>query len=212
MIVMPMSMHGGSAGASGAAGSGSGNNGANSGSNGGGAGGNGGASGMSAGNSGSGDWQQPPAVLILERSLNRMRGGEVSLSAFAHLFSGLVIYLQRGVKGIKDLEAKLSSVGYQVGLRMHELLAIRDNKTLKRENRLINLLIQINQKAWKFMFGKAADSLLKSSDNEDEYMINDDDLMVNKFISVPREISQFNAGAFVAGIVEAMLDASGFVT
>jgi hypothetical protein len=43
-------------------------------------------------------------------------------------------------------------------------------------------------------------------------MISDNDLIVNKYVSIPKEMSQLNAGAFVAGIVEAILDCSGFVS
>lgn len=83
-------------------------------------------------------------------------------------------------------------------------------KPSKRENRLLNLLIFINSKLWRMVFGKTADSLEKSSDHDDEYMISDNELIVNKYISVPKE-SQLNTGAFVAGVVEAVLDCSGFV-
>jgi hypothetical protein len=39
-------------------------------------------------------------------------------------------------------------------------------------------------------------------------MITDNDPVISKYISTPRELSSLNAGAFVAGIVEAILDAS----
>ena len=59
--------------------------------------------------------------------------------------------------------------------------------------------------------GKAADSLEQSTENSDEYMITDNDPLTTKFISVPKEISQFNCGSFVAGIIEAFLENAGFV-
>jgi hypothetical protein len=43
-------------------------------------------------------------------------------------------------------------------------------------------------------------------------MITDNDPVINKFISTPRELSSLNTGAFVAGIVEAILDGSNFVS
>jgi len=43
-------------------------------------------------------------------------------------------------------------------------------------------------------------------------MITDNEPVVNAYISVPREMSQLNCAAFVAGIVEGVCDASGFGT
>ncbi|TPX39553.1 hypothetical protein SeMB42_g06333 [Synchytrium endobioticum] len=60
------------------------------------------------------------------------------------------------------------------------------------------------------MFAKQADTLEKSTEQEDEYMISDNEPPVSKFISIPKEMSQLNASAFVAGIVEAILDGCGF--
>jgi len=37
-------------------------------------------------------------------------------------------------------------------------------------------------------------------------MLIDNDPMVNSYISVPKEMSQLNCAAFVAGIIEAVLD------
>lgn len=42
-------------------------------------------------------------------------------------------------------------------------------------------------------------------------MITDHEPIVNKFISVPKDFSQLNCAAFLAGIVEAILDGSQFV-
>ncbi|KAI9143791.1 NO signaling/Golgi transport ligand-binding domain-containing protein [Paraphysoderma sedebokerense] len=146
---------------------------------------------------------------ILERHLNKTKSAEVSLGAFAFLFSEIVQYSQKRVNGIQDLERKLSELGYRVGIRVLELLIWRE-KNSKRETKILNVLYFINTLVWKALFGKAADSLEKSAQNEDEYMISDNELLVNKFISVPKELSQFNAGAFVAGIVEAILDGCQF--
>jgi len=41
-------------------------------------------------------------------------------------------------------------------------------------------------------------------------MISDNDLLVNKFISVPRDMGNLNCGAFVAGVVEGVLKSAGF--
>ncbi|RUS15561.1 NO signaling/Golgi transport ligand-binding domain-containing protein [Endogone sp. FLAS-F59071] len=41
-------------------------------------------------------------------------------------------------------------------------------------------------------------------------MISDNDPLVSRYISVPKELSQLNCNAFVAGIVEAVLDGCQF--
>ena len=45
---------------------------------------------------------------------------------------------------------------------------------------------------------------------DDEYMISDYDLFVNKYISVPKDMGALNCAAFVAGIVKGVLDGAGF--
>ncbi|KAG0309181.1 TRAPP subunit trs31 [Dissophora globulifera] len=146
---------------------------------------------------------------ILERHLNKTRGNEVSVNAFAFLFSEMLQYTQKRVHGIQDLERKLNELGYRVGIRALDLLVWRD-KNSKRETRVLGMLYFIHTTVWKTMFGKQADSLEKSTENEDEYMISDNDPIVSKFISVPKDVSQLNCGAFMAGIVEAIMDGCQF--
>lgn len=52
--------------------------------------------------------------------------------------------------------------------------------------------------------------LLAEPQAEDEYMISDVDLIVNKYVSVPRDMGSLNCAAFVAGIVKGALDNAGF--
>ncbi|KAK9321272.1 NO signaling/Golgi transport ligand-binding domain-containing protein [Lipomyces orientalis] len=151
----------------------------------------------------------PRKVTIYDRNLNR-RAPELSLASFAFLFSELVQYSQKNVKGIQEMETKLSDYGYHVGQRVLELTVIREIKNAKRETRVLGLLQFINTGIWKSVFGKPADALEKSKDQEDEYMIIDNDPIVNKYISVPKEMSQLNCAAFQAGIVEAVMDGCQF--
>jgi len=68
----------------------------------------------------------PTVPSILDRPLGRGRdGGRVSLSAFAYMYSELVQYHQGRVASISDLERRLESAGYGVGLRVLEMLAYR---------------------------------------------------------------------------------------
>ena len=63
--------------------------------------------------------------------------------------------------------ARLNELGYRVGIRALDLLVWRD-KNSKRETRVLGMLYFIHTAVWKTMFGKQADSLEKSTENEDE--------------------------------------------
>jgi hypothetical protein len=77
---------------------------------------------------------------------------------------------------------------------------------------VIALLHVIKISVWTHLFGRQADRLERSSNAEtpDEYMIVDNEPLVNAFISVPREMSQLSCAAFVAGVVEGVCDGAGF--
>ncbi|KAH0444753.1 hypothetical protein IEQ34_025534 [Dendrobium chrysotoxum] len=123
---------------------------------------------------------------ILERSRDRTKNNEVSSSALAFLFAEIVGYTQNRVSGISDLERKLSLMGYRVGQRVLPLLSHRIefptppslssgsstyNRTPKREIRLLPVLLWLHTQLWKALFGRAADSLERSTEKSDEYMI-----------------------------------------
>ena len=102
----------------------------------------------------------------------------------------MVQYYQGRVMNISDLERRLEETGYDVGVRVLELLSYRE-KQGKRENRLIGILQVckplcckqsdgncsvhsqqfVSTNVWKALFGKVADSLEKSTDNDDECAI-----------------------------------------
>jgi len=100
--------------------------------------------------------------------------------------------------------------GYSVGVRLLEVITFRE-KNNKRETKLVGILQFISYTVWKVLFGKQADSLEKSNEQDDEYMINENQpLSVTKFISTPKDYSGLNCSYFVAGIVEGILDAAEF--
>lgn len=105
---------------------------------------------------------------------------------------------------------RLNVQGYAIGQRLLELLLYREGRSAKRETRVLGILQFIAQTLYRHLFGKPADGLEKSRDNEDEYMLIDNEPAVSSYISVPREMSQLNCAAFVAGIIEAVLDGSLF--
>ncbi|KVH99665.1 NO signaling/Golgi transport ligand-binding domain-containing protein [Cynara cardunculus var. scolymus] len=112
---------------------------------------------------------------VLDKPLSKGRQ-EVSLSAFAYLFSELVQYNQTQVDNIGDLERRLEDAGYAVGARVLELLCHRE-KGNRRETRLLGILSFIHSTVWKVLFGKVADSLEKGTEHEDEYMISEKELL-----------------------------------
>lgn len=143
---------------------------------------------------------------LLSKPLPRGRQ-EVSLSAFAYLLSELVQHSQARVRDVAALERRLEDAGAQVGARMLEVVVARD-KQGRRETRVAGVLQLVSQALWKALLGKPADSLEILED--DEYIVCDNNLLVNRFVSVPKDLGQLNCGAFVAGIVRGALEDAGF--
>lgn len=125
----------------------------------------------------------------------------------------------------------MNTLGYRAGTRQLELMAWRaegTSKTPKREIKLLSALIYIQTQVWKAVFGKPADGIEKSVDKPDECretcfcsnvyadhsldMIVDNDPLIERHISVPRDMSQLSCSSFTAGIVEAVLDGMGLVS
>ncbi|RJE24703.1 Transport protein particle [Aspergillus sclerotialis] len=164
---------------------------------------------------------------IYDRHLNRSRTAELSRASFAFLFSEMVTYAQRRVTGIQDLEKRLNEQGYPLGLRLLDLLFYRtmssstssslsssstSSSPPNRPLRILPLLHLIHGPLWRLLFQRSADALEHSVSPEtpNEYMITDNDPLVNTYISVPREMSMLNCAAFVAGIIEGVCDGCGF--
>ncbi|KAJ2721007.1 protein particle complex subunit [Coemansia sp. Benny D115] len=145
------------------------------------------------------------SAALLEQNVLRPRRDKVSLSAFAFIFGEMIRYSQNRVLGIQDLEAKLNELGKRVGVRAFELTMWRE-KNVRRESRVLQTLVFINTVIWRVLFDKQADSLERSTENQDEYMITDNEPAILKYISVPKEMSSFSPGAFISGIVEAIAE------
>ncbi|KAI9149548.1 Transport protein particle subunit trs31 [Paramyrothecium foliicola] len=150
---------------------------------------------------------------IYHRPLNRTKTAELSQASFAYLFGEMVTYAQRRVKGIQELEQRLNVQGHPIGLKLLDLLLFREPaRTQVRPQTIITLLHFIKQNVWQHLFGRQADRLEKSANPEtpEEYMIIDNEPLVNQYISVPREMSQLNCAAFVAGVIEGVCDGANF--
>jgi hypothetical protein len=108
---------------------------------------------------------------------------------------------------------RLNTQGHPIGLKLLDLLLFREPpRSQLRPLNIIALLHLIKINLWTHLFGRQADRLEKSSnpDTPDEYMIVDNEPLVNAYISVPKEMSQLNCAAYVAGIVEGVCDGAGF--
>jgi Transport protein particle (TRAPP) component len=69
------------------------------------------------------------------------------------------------------LSASLNTLGYRIGTRVLELMVWRTesgSKAPKREIRFLPALMSIHTNVWKAVFGKPADAIEKSVQNEDE--------------------------------------------
>ncbi|KAG1796111.1 NO signaling/Golgi transport ligand-binding domain-containing protein, partial [Suillus subaureus] len=83
------------------------------------------------------------------------------------------------------------------------------SKAPKREIRFLPALMSIHTQVWRAVFGRPADAIEKSVENEDEYMIIDNDPPIERHISVPKDMNQLSCSSFTAGVVEAVLDGLG---
>ncbi|KJH48256.1 transport protein particle component, Bet3 [Dictyocaulus viviparus] len=141
---------------------------------------------------------------ILDKSLSKGKS-EVSLSTFALLFSEVVKYAQERSETVADIHDRLASYGKIVGIRMLDVINFRE-KGYRRETKLLGMLMFIKSFVWKNLFGKEADKLERSNDDQCTYLIIEKEPIVNTFISVPKDKGMLNCAAFVAGIIQAMLE------
>ncbi|MGK3747150.1 MAG: hypothetical protein ACI8RD_009538 [Bacillariaceae sp.] len=74
----------------------------------------------------------------------------------------------------------------------------------------MNILHFVSTQVWKAVFGKPADSLERSVENTDEFMIIDYEPLTSTFCSVPADFGQLSADGYMSGIVAGVLDGAGF--
>lgn len=151
-----------------------------------------------------------PRTNILDKPLSRGKG-EVSQNCYALFFSEVVQYCQAKVYTVPELQQRLHELGQDVGTRLIDLYIVRERNS-KRELKLINMLLLVKTTLWKGLFGREAEKLEHANDDECTYYIIEAQPLVNKFISVPKDKGSLNCAVFVAGIVEAFLSHSGFVS
>merc|ERR1711981_1032101 len=150
----------------------------------------------------------------------------VSLAAFTLLFSEVIKYFQQDVDSYDELEQKLTKFGRAIGYKLSDIITVRERtrlgqslnltslnqvntNKLVRETNLLNMLLFIKSYVWKSLFGKDADKLEKSQDETETYYIIDSQPIITSYVSA-NESTGFNAMAYAAGIVEAILEGAGF--
>ncbi|TID30430.1 hypothetical protein CANINC_000941 [Pichia inconspicua] len=160
------------------------------------------------------------ASLIYEKNLYRSKH-EINLSSLSYLFMQIVQYNLKTTRSLLKLERNLNNLGYSIGIKYLELTALRKNfannisssgksNVAKRNTRLLEVLQYITQSIWLGLFERPADSLEKSAEKESQYMIIDNDPMMTKYISMPKDFESLNCEAFTAGIIEGILDVCYF--
>ncbi|ODQ81402.1 hypothetical protein BABINDRAFT_160739 [Babjeviella inositovora NRRL Y-12698] len=159
-----------------------------------------------------------PSIALAPGKRNSMalrKTPEISLSALIYIFNELIInYNFNQSSNIAVLEKKLNALGYPIGIKALELHSTRSASPAapetKRFTRVLDVLQYIHTHIWTMLFSKTADNLEKSQDNADEYMIIDNEPPLTKYAKPPKEFDQLNCNAFVAGILEGLLDAAYF--
>lgn len=146
---------------------------------------------------------------IYDRSLQRRRN-EVSLSAFAYIFSEAIQYCNRQAKDVSDLETRLNRMGQHIGVRALELVLIREGKNAKRPIELLQVIQFVTTNMWRALFGKPVDSVQVSTEEVNQYMVVDNAPLVTRFVSVPRDMSSLNCAALVAGVMQGAFSSAGF--
>lgn len=121
---------------------------------------------------------------------------------------------RHGAHMLKKKGNRLNNQGYPLGIRLLDLLLTRSANPLSsiRPTRILPLLQFIAQTLYRHLFGRPADALERSGTDSAQYMIFDNEPLVNTYISLPRELSSLNCAAFVAGIIEGVCDGAGFPT
>ena len=90
-----------------------------------------------------------------------------------------------------------------------KLLAYR-SREYRRETKLMNLLQFISTQVWKSLFQKPADSLERSIDHADEYMIVDYSPITSTYVSVPADFGGLSVDSYLSGIIAGILEGAGF--
>ena len=143
---------------------------------------------------------------------------QVSLSALSYLLSEYTRkFFYNGSKSVSVVEfnEKLKNLGYGVGMRMLESIAVHD-KDFHRFETKEDVMAFIISIFWKTAFGYQIEyGKVKAKPNE--FLITDKNLIIEKYLENTVHTKndgsevKVNYMAFVAGMVQACLDGADFV-
>lgn len=150
----------------------------------------------------------------------------INASVFNFLFSELIRYHQQYCSSVDELEDRLNNTGYSIGTKISELYCLRDmynassssSTQQHRHNRHIQALQYLHSNIFKYLFNKQSDGLEQSindnsKDNNEynnEFYIYDNNSICNTYISLPKNMIDFNSSAFIGGIIRGYLDSCNY--
>lgn len=103
----------------------------------------------------------------------------------------------------RDLEEEMKVIGYDMG----KLLIIL--RGFQPENSIEALLFKIAYNLLPALY-ESERYIEKSTDDRDVFLLSELTPLMNRYISLPEEHTTFSCDAITAGIIEAVLRASGF--
>lgn len=114
----------------------------------------------------------------------------------------------------------MHELGQTIGYSLAEIFFWKE-RSGRRDQQLLPLLLRIKSSFWKEFFGVPADALERSleKDNEcmlvlmlmDLVMLMDENPVLFRNMSLPRDLLSFNPCAWIAGMLQAMITSCGFV-
>jgi hypothetical protein len=87
--------------------------------------------------------------------------GSLPLSTYSFLLSEITHYFLQKRDSTGSLDADLEQLGQQIGVRLYEVICLREKRN-KREINQVELLKFIHSVVWKSLFGKQVDYLEKT--------------------------------------------------
>ncbi|KAI3381980.1 hypothetical protein SNEBB_008051 [Seison nebaliae] len=144
----------------------------------------------------------------LDKPIGRQGKFDVNGSTFALFFSEVVQHIHRNSRSSSIMHDKLVRIGYSIGLRFVDLMYLRDKR--ERLKSITDVLHFIQTTLWKALFGKEINYVERSTSEKLIYLLKEDEPVLNKYVSIPPELSHMNCASLNCGIIEAALISHNF--
>lgn len=131
---------------------------------------------------------------------------EVNLSSFIYLLNAMI---QSNLDSTVPLNDSLKNYGKAIGGKILERISFEDEKNkkfkkLKRIHSFEEAVKFIAHRVWPYLFSKKIDSVGISPDQNDVYILTDENPILDHYISGQKKFN-FTNMSFVAGIVEKIM-------